>query len=202
VLAIIGTGKQALPQVAAVAAVRPIREVRVHSPNPEHRDALVHRIGYDLSITAVDVPSVGAAVEGADIITLATRANSPFLAPSMVSPGAHINAIGAITPERAEFDPALLERAAVVTADSVEQARRLSAELRDWDAITPLCELVAAGQGRPAGADITLLKAMGMGISDLALGLAVLRAAEDADLGRPIPGRERAPLRLRSRLRS
>src|SRR5204862_610706 len=38
-MAIIGTGKQALPQVAAVAAVRPIAGVRVHSPNAEHRDA-------------------------------------------------------------------------------------------------------------------------------------------------------------------
>jgi hypothetical protein len=39
---------------------------------------------------------------------------------------------------------------------------------------------------------------MGMGISDLALGLAVLRAADERDLGRPLPSRERAVLRLRS----
>src|SRR5206468_2268289 len=101
--------------------------------------------------------------------------------------------------ERAEFDPTLLERAAVVTADSVEQAQRLASELREWPEITPLCQVVAAARGRPADADITLLKAMGMGISDLALGLAVVAAAEERDLGRPLPPRGRAPLRLRSR---
>src|SRR3954469_538839 len=42
-LAIIGTGKQALPQVAAVAAVRPLSRVRVYSPSPEHRREFAER---------------------------------------------------------------------------------------------------------------------------------------------------------------
>src|SRR5262245_5176731 len=40
-MAIIGTGKQALPQIAAVAAVRPIRRVRIFSRKAENREALV-----------------------------------------------------------------------------------------------------------------------------------------------------------------
>src|SRR2546421_4869811 len=36
--AIIGTGKQALPQVAAVLAVRPIKRIRVFGPNAERRE--------------------------------------------------------------------------------------------------------------------------------------------------------------------
>src|SRR5579872_6913654 len=38
-LAVIGSGKQALPQVAAVAAVRPLRRVRVFSRRAEAREA-------------------------------------------------------------------------------------------------------------------------------------------------------------------
>src|SRR5689334_4050909 len=38
-LAIVGSGKQALTQVAAVAAVRRLRRVRVFSPTPAKRDA-------------------------------------------------------------------------------------------------------------------------------------------------------------------
>ena len=39
----------------------------------------------------------------------------------------------------------------------------------------PLSELVAAKSQAPAGADLTLFKAMGMGLSDLALGIEILR---------------------------
>ena len=48
----------------------------------------------------------------------------------------------------------------------------------------PLSAVVAEGKGRPAGADLTLFKAMGMGISDLALGIEILRRA--GELGVPV----------------
>jgi alanine dehydrogenase len=54
-LAIIGTGKQALAQVAAVDAVRPLRHVRVFSPTPEHREGfaaeLRARFAWSVSVT-------------------------------------------------------------------------------------------------------------------------------------------------------
>ena len=40
-LAIIGTGKQAFPQVAAALDRRAIEQVRVFSPTADHRDAFV-----------------------------------------------------------------------------------------------------------------------------------------------------------------
>ena len=43
-MAVIGTGKQALAQVAAVAAVRPIRHLVVFSPTAEHRERFVARV--------------------------------------------------------------------------------------------------------------------------------------------------------------
>ena len=39
-MAIIGTGKQALPQIAACLAVRPIKKVRIFSRSAERREAL------------------------------------------------------------------------------------------------------------------------------------------------------------------
>src|SRR5438128_5344062 len=44
VFTIIGAGSQALTQVLAVAAARTLREVRVVSRNPAHRDALVQTL--------------------------------------------------------------------------------------------------------------------------------------------------------------
>src|SRR3954454_714131 len=79
-VAIIGSGKQALPQVAAVLAVRPIQRVRIFSPNSEHARALAVRIEQGEFGVYTDVcASVEAAVRDAAIVTTATRAREPFL---------------------------------------------------------------------------------------------------------------------------
>ncbi len=65
----------------------------------------------------------------------------------------------------------LVDRALVVV-DSIEQARSLASE-GDGRELWPLSSLV--GAPRPA-ADITLFKAMGIGLADVALGRAILEA--------------------------
>ncbi len=203
-LAVIGTGEQALPQVAAVAAVRPITSVRVFGRDAGRREAFARRVEETLGITAAATPSVAEAVRGADVVTLVTRATEPFLASAMVGRGAHVNAVGAITPERSEFEPNLLERCAVIAVDNLPQVQALSSECiayfkagaRDWSRVTALSAVLARGQTRPQDADLTLFKAMGMGISDLAVGLACYRAAVERGIGRSIPHPERTALRL------
>jgi alanine dehydrogenase len=205
VMALIGTGRQSLTQLAAVAAVRALKEVRVFSPTAEKRRAFAERAGKALGLAMHEAASVAAACEGADIVTLVTRAREPFLTSSMVAKGAHINAVGAITPERMEFAPALLDRCAVIAGDSVEQVRRLSRELQErfgddegaWRRVVPLSSRLT--ESRPAGADLTLFKAMGMGISDLSLGREILRRAREKGLGRSLPHPEKVQPRLRAR---
>jgi len=181
-LAIIGTGKQALTQVAGVAAVRALRRVRVFGRDREKAAAFCARIEAELGLATVQASTVDEAVRDAPIVTLVTRATEPFLDAGTPTPGAHVNAVGAITPERAEFAPKLLARCAVVATDSVEQARKLAGELREfygaddvgWDSVAALSGLVASGVGRPPGADLTLFKSMGTGLSDLSLGVRCL----------------------------
>jgi len=174
-LALVGSGKQAMMQVRAVAAVRPLRRVRVFSPTVEHRAACAARVRRQLGVEVLEAGSVAEAVAGAPIVTLVTRAREPFLRADMVARGAHVNAVGAITPERRELERGLLARCDLVVADSVPAVRKLSSELRDHQPVHPLCEVVAAGRSRPAGADVTLFKAMGTGVSDLSLALEVWR---------------------------
>jgi len=192
-LAIIGTGKQALMQVAAVAAVRSLRRVRVYSPNAERRAAFADRVRRELAISTTDAESVAEAVANAAIITLVTRAKTPFLDAAMLARGAHVNAVGAITTERAEFACDVLDRCACVVADSIPAAQTLSREFMEyfgdagWEQVTPLCQVVAGQQPRPADADLTLFKAMGMGIADLALGIEIYQRAVQRGLGRALP---------------
>jgi alanine dehydrogenase len=204
-MALIGTGKQAITQLAAVAAVRKLRRVRVFGRDAERRAAFVARVRRTLDLPAAEAASIEAAVAGASIVTLVTRATTPFLTAAMVTRGAHINAVGAITPERAEFAPDLLARCGVVAADNVTQVRNLSREFQEhygadeaaWSTVAPLSALVAAGKARPASADLTMFKAMGMGISDLSLGIEIYRAASARSLGKKLPTPERATPRLK-----
>jgi ornithine cyclodeaminase len=205
-LAIVGTGKQALAQVAAVAAVRPLRQVRVFGRHGGRARDFADRVEAELGLATVVADDVESAVRGAPIVTLVTRATTPFLSAEALDPGTHLNAVGAIVPSRAEFDPALLGRCSVVTVDSVDQTRSLSAEFREhygeepegWADVRPLAELVATGAGRPKDADLTVFKAMGVGLSDLSLGLRCLTRAREAGIGRPIPPRNPVAPRWRA----
>ena len=196
-LAIIGSGKQALTQVAAVAAVRRLRRVRVFSPTPEKRAAFAEKVrgafpGIEVSVAE----NAARATQGASIITLITRAREPVLDSSMVARGAHVNAAGAITNERRELAQDLFPRAGLVAVDTLPATRALSAEFidwydgkcaGDWTPVQRIADIVAASRPRPADTDISLFKPMGMGISDVALGIEILRRAQTSGVGRAIP---------------
>ena len=132
-LAIIGSGKQALTQVAAVAAVRLLRRIRVFSPTPAKRNAFADKLRSTFPGIEIKVADDAArATDGASIITLITRAREPVLSSSMVARGAHVNAAGAITQERREVSQDLFPRATLVAVDTVPGTRQLSAEFIDW----------------------------------------------------------------------
>lgn len=203
-MAMIGAGKQSLTQIAAVNAVRPLERLSVWSPTAANREALARAAHDALGIDAVATATLEEALDGAEIATVATRATAPFLTRDMLDRQAHLNAVGAILPGRIEFTTDLFERATLIAADSVPQVRKHSHEFMDafgtdetaWQRVRPLSELVAANAARPADADLTVFKAMGMGIGDLALGAQLLDSARKAGVGRPIPRPTRAKPRL------
>ena len=196
-LAVIGSGKQALTQVAAIAAVRRLRRVRVFSPTRAKREAFADKLRSTFPALEVGVADDPArATHGASIITLITRARDAVITASMVAQGAHVNAAGAITRERREFAQDLFPRATLVAVDTLPATRQLSAEFidwydgrqaGDWSSVQRISEIVAAGRRRPAGTDISLFKPMGMGISDVSLGIEIIHRAQASGLGRAMP---------------
>ena len=203
-LAIIGTGKQALAQVAAVHAVRPLARVRVFGRDADRRRRFAERVKADLGLDVVEAASVAEAVKDAPIVTAITRAREPFLFAAMVARGAHINAVGAIVPTGAEVAGDVLARCTRIVADSPEQARRLSRELIEfygddaagWAKVQRLADLIATGARRTAADDLTLFKSLGMGVSDLSLAIEVYKTACRTGAGRPIEPPQRAAPRL------
>ncbi len=205
-LAIIGTGKQAIPQVAGVLAVRPIRRIRAFSRNEDHRNRFVERLKTEFGVEAVAAPSVREAVKGAAIVTVVTRATEPILSAEMLKRGAHVNAVGAIVPSRAELAPDVIARSTQIVADSIPQARKLSRELIEffgldpekWSSVRSLATVVASRSQRAPSDDLTLFKSLGMGISDLSLGIELYTKALDLGLGRTFPHPQKVTPRLRT----
>jgi alanine dehydrogenase len=204
--AIIGTGKQAITQVAAVVAVRPIRRVRVFSPNEERRNQFVARVTNEFGVEAVAAPSVREAVKGASIVTAITRATAPILSADMVDRGVHINSVGAIVPGRAEVSGDVLARSTQIVTDSIPQAQKLSGELIEffashpekWNTVRSLASVVANRSARAASDDLTLFKSLGVGVSDLSLGMALYTKALALGLGNRIPHPQKVSPRLRA----
>lgn len=203
-MAIVGTGKQALMQVAAVAAVRPLERVRVFSPKAESRQRFIARLREDFEFDIVEASLVEAAVEGAPIVTVVTRATTPFLTANMLARGVHVNAVGAITPERSELAQDVFGRTSVIAVDSVPAAQKLSSELiahfsqpgTSWDSVQPLSEIIASGQRRGAVDDLSLFKAMGVGLSDLSLAAMIHETARAQGKGRAFAHPQRAKPRI------
>ena len=205
-LAMIGTGKQALGQVAAAICVRSIRHVACFGRDQDKAARFASQVESELGVECTVAASVAEAVSQADIVTLATRATEPILYSVDLASGTHVNAIGAIALDRREFEPEVLARCAVVATDSLPQCRELSSELREfysssdggWSEVQTLADVVTSGDHRPDGADITLFKGMGSGIEDLALGMAVLeRATKDGSGSRVARGARARPRLVR-----
>ena len=161
VLAILGAGVQARSHLEALRLVRTFREVRVWSP----RSAAA--FARELGVTPAG--SAEEAVRGADVVVVATMARSPVLAGDWLSPGVHINAVGAPRPDWRELDDAVLRRATLYV-ESREAATHESGDVIAAGTITAEIGEVIAGRhpGRRSTDEITLFKSVGVAVSDLA----------------------------------
>ena len=186
-LGIIGSGFQARSQLEAMRAVRELRSVRVWSPSAEKRAAFAA----ECSVEAVETAEE--AVRGADIVVTATNSKDPVLAADWVSPGAHVNAMGSNQAARRELPPELIERAAHVVVDSIEQAKMESGDLllawraEQWSdrRLVELKDIVAGkAPGRENPDQITLFKSHGLALEDVAAAGYIFERGLEAGIGR------------------
>ena len=121
VAAIIGTGTQATTQLWALAAVRNLSEVRIFSRNQARRDAFVERVKVLTSAECRSVPSARTAVNGADIVILATSSPTPVIEADWLESGTYVTTLGPKQQGRAEFGLDLPAIAAMIVTDSLAQ---------------------------------------------------------------------------------
>ena len=188
-VALFGAGVQARTQLAAVRAVRDIREVRIVSRTPQSAERLAGELtGLETRVLA----DSGAAVRGADIVITATTSATPVVFGRDVEPGTHVNAIGAYTPTMREVDADVVRRARVIVdtrQGALAEAGDLIMAIRERAITTDhiVAELgeVANGTiaGRTSEEEITLFKSVGHAAQDVALARRVLDVAVSRRLG-------------------
>jgi alanine dehydrogenase len=170
VLAILGSGVQARSHLEALRLVRRFSEVRVWSPRSADRFAR------EFNVTAVR--SAEDAVRGADVIVVATSATTPVLFGDWISPGAHVNAVGATRPNWRELDDVLLRKAQIYV-DSREAAGKESGDvIAAGEIVGEIGEVITGSKpGRTSDDQITLFKSVGVAIEDVAAADLVYRGA-------------------------
>ncbi|MBK5292713.1 MAG: ornithine cyclodeaminase family protein [Acidobacteriia bacterium] len=191
---VIGSGFQARTQLEAVLAVRFVQRVKVWSRDPDKRERFARQCTQDFGVQVEAASSAQQAVEDAGIVVTATFAKDPVLESAWVSSGAHINAIGSNNPQRREIPVELLERAAVVAVDSLEQARLESGDLllawppETWAArnVVELQQVAARKAGRTDRGQVTVFKSNGLGVQDVAVAASVYERAIRAGAGQAL----------------
>ncbi|HEX7736519.1 MAG TPA: ornithine cyclodeaminase family protein [Ktedonobacteraceae bacterium] len=192
---LIGSGKQAETQLLGVCAERPIRTVSVYSRRQPACEVFCQRMAEQLQIEVVPVASAREAVEEADVVITATTAGEPVFTGEWLKPGCHVNAIGSNWPKRRELDDETLERSSLIVTDSVEQARAEAGDLLipanagtlDWESVWELADVVAGdGPQRNSSYDITIFKAVGVALEDIAVAARAYLHARERGAGEEI----------------
>ncbi len=188
-LGVLGCGWQAESQVQCIREAVPTIEVVVAYCRTEERlEEFCGRVGAEAGETHRDAG-------GQQIVVTATTSRDPVLRGEWLVEGALVCAIGANDRRARELDNVVLERAAFVCCDSLEQSRLESGDLiepieqgiLDWLEVHELHEVVAGEvQGRQSPEDIVVFKSNGLAAWDVAIGALALERARERGVGREL----------------
>jgi alanine dehydrogenase len=171
ILAIIGTGRQALSQIRAIATIRSLSEVRVFSRTPESRIGFCDEAKRLIPNLAIyPAASAEEAVRGAEIVIAATTSKNPVMNLEWLAPNAHVSTLGTKGRNFREVDEALVNRAAFIISDTPEQTRNYpEGSILDstTQSLFDLSDLVAGNIQRPEG--ISLFISSGLAGTEVAL---------------------------------
>lgn len=166
VATIVGAGVQAREHLRMLPLIRRFDRINVYSLVDDHAVRLAAR-----SDVAIARPDLEAAVRESDVVCLATHASAPVIDPNWIRPGTHVSSVG-YYPPLGELPTALARdnHLFVEHLDALQPAPVGCAELAGLGEsdVTTLGDVVSLRQpGRCDDAEITVYKAMGIGMEDL-----------------------------------
>lgn len=181
-LVLFGAGVQARAHLDAMQAVLPIERVVVVSRGRGPAEGLVWQaraVGLDAELGTPE------AVAEAQVVCTCTTSPVPVFDGNLLAEGAHVNAVGAYTPETRELDTTTVQRSRLVVETrevAMAEAGDLLIPLRDGaideeHVVADLSEVVGGAPVRRSPSDVTAFKSVGVAFEDLVVaGAAAARA--------------------------
>ena len=173
-LALFGLGVQGREHAIQLAAAYPLEEIRVCDPYSS--DEAAQELERACGVKVVR-RGAAAAVDGADMVVTASRSRTALFDGQQLAAGVFIAAIGSSLPDTRELDDATLARASLVAVDWKPQTMVEAGDivLANPSALRPekiveLADLVTGrASGRSQADEVTIYKAVGVGLQDVAL---------------------------------
>jgi alanine dehydrogenase len=183
----VGCGVQARTQLACTMEVRKLQSIKVWKFTPE--DKLARQFcnwakrTYKLETVISD--DIDEVTTGVDILVTTTPSRKPLV--NVVSPGTHINAIGADAEGKQELDAKILKQAKVVIDDwsQASHSGEINVALRKRqiakkDIYASLGEIAAKKKkGRTSNKEITVFDSTGLAIQDVSCAYVVYKELKD-----------------------
>jgi ornithine cyclodeaminase len=179
-IGVFGAGVQGKMQVEALLPIVDCRDVIVWGTGEEeleaYREAMSkHGLSIQTTLTGDEIAAT------CNLIITATPSHTPLLRAEQIREGTHITAMGADTREKNELDPAILQKADRVVADSIEQCRvrgeifhALEAGiLQDGDVVELGNVIVESDLQRTNDSQITVADLTGVAVQDIQISKAV-----------------------------
>lgn len=178
--ALIGTGGQAETQLEAMMTVRDLKEVWVFDMDIDRCREFCQRMQEQFkgkfATKILPAATSDEAIMGADIITAVTTSKRPVFDGTKVKSGAHINGVGAFTPEMLELPEEAIKIANPVIVDTVHGAMHEAGDLiaaikngviKESDLVELGTLILGKATGRTSEEGITLFKTVGSGVLDV-----------------------------------
>jgi len=174
-LLIVGTGRLSAQLAAAHATVRQFDDIAVWGRNAS-KARIVANILVGQGLPARSSSDLETEARAADLISCCTMSREPLIKGAWLKSGAHLDLVGAFTPQMAETDDEALKRGSLFL-DTIEGACQEAGEIVqaiNSGAIKPdailanLFELCRhAHPGRQSDTQITVFKSVGCSLEDL-----------------------------------
>ena len=200
VLGLFGSGWQAGAHLEYLCSLYDFDQIKVFSPNEEHRRAFAESMARKLGRPIVAAASARETVEGSDIVQAATASWDAVFDGHWVEKGMYVASIGGsdASNKRREIDDETIVRADLYVVHSKEVARLDQSPdiwevaqkgIKPWDSIQEIQDLLTGKvTGRTNENQITVFNNnTGAGTQFAALGAAVLKRAKELGLGRELP---------------
>ena len=195
-IALIGSGRLAMPILEPAATVRSITRVFVYSRNPENRKSFARKAGEKLKLPVVAVASAQEAIDEAEIVLVSTNSPTAALLGQWLRPGLSVFGVGRPN----EFDDEVYLRADLISVTSKthelgyydtkldQPLIRLSEQKQlSWNNVAEFCDLLAGKVAVPdTTSSIIVFRDSQGGYGDLALAAWAYEEALRRGLGQEI----------------